>query len=70
MGLVQIPMLMNYGYLNQTNILLSCAALIPLVAAMPPGSLLAKHLSRERFNQILLFILTILSAKLLLESFG
>ncbi len=70
LGLVQIPMLMNYGYLNQTNILLSCAALFPLVAGMPLGVLLANHISRERFNQILLVILTILSAKLLLESFG
>ena len=43
LGLAQIPMLMNYGYLNKTNILLSRAALFPLVAAMPLGSLPAKH---------------------------
>ncbi len=70
MGLVQIPMLMSYGYLDQTNILLSCAALLPLIAGMPLGSLLAQRISRERFNQVLLVILTVLSVKLLLESFG
>jgi uncharacterized membrane protein YfcA len=69
-GAVQIPMLVNYGYMNQANLLLSCAALFPPVAGMPLGALLAKHISRERFNQILLVILTILSAKLLLVSFG
>lgn len=70
LGLVQIPMLMRYGYLDQTNILLSSAALLPLVAGMPLGALLSRHISRERFNGILLVILTVLSMKLLLESFG
>lgn len=70
LGLVQIPMLISYGYLTPANILLSLAALVPLVAGMPLGSLLARHISRERFNQILLVILTVLSVKLMLEYFA
>lgn len=68
LGIVQIPMLIDYGYLNQTNILLSFSALLPLTAGMPIGAMLGKRISRERFNQMLLIILTILSAKLLWES--
>lgn len=70
LGVVQIPMLISYGYLDRTNVLLSCAALLPLAAGMPFGAFLGKHISRENFNRILLVILTVLSVKLLLESFG
>lgn len=70
LGFVQIPMLIDYGYLTPTNILLSCSALLPLAAGMPLGAMLAKRISRKRFNQILLVILSLLSVKLLMGALG
>lgn len=68
LGFVQVPMLVDYGYLNLTNTLLGFSALVPLIAGMPLGAMLAKRISRERFNQALLVILTVLSMKLLWDS--
>ena len=70
LGLVQVPMLAGYGYLTPANFLLSCIALIPLALFMPVGGLLVRHISRERFNQIILGLLAVLSVKLVVEAVG
>lgn len=65
LGVVQIPMLVGYGLLNRDTVLISAAALIPLIIFMPIGARLARHIPRHRFDQVLLVILTLLSLKLL-----
>lgn len=69
LGLVQIPMLVGYGMLNSETAALSALALIPLMGAMPVGRRLGQRLSKERFNQIVLVLLSILGAKLFWDSF-
>lgn len=65
LGIVQVPMLVGYGLLTPHNFMLSTLSLLPLIAFMPVGQYLAQHISRERFNQIVLVVLSILSIKLL-----
>jgi uncharacterized membrane protein YfcA len=64
LGVVQIPLLKSYGYLSWENFALSCAALVPLVVFMPVGARLARHVSREMFDKIILIILSVLCIKL------
>jgi len=67
MVFVQIPMLVYYGFLTVDRFWLSCIALLPLLAFMPVGMFLAKKLSRNLFDTIILALLAILAFRLLLE---
>jgi uncharacterized membrane protein YfcA len=51
--------------LNWTTAGLSVAAAIILVAFMPIGAYLTRYLSTEKFNRLLLAILTILAVRLI-----
>ncbi len=64
LGVVQIPLLGGYGYLTWENLALSCAALVPLVFFMPVGARLARHVSRQMFDRIILVLLSGLCLKL------
>jgi uncharacterized membrane protein YfcA len=68
LGLVQIPMLIGYGFLTWERALLSTVALIPLTAAMPLGARLVRHVSKEVFDRVILTILAVLAAKLVFEA--
>ena len=68
-GITQIPMLLIYGMLTTEMVILSLLALFPLIAGMPVGSALAKKLSPKAFDRSILIILSILSAKLFIQSF-
>lgn len=68
LGITQIPMLIGYGLLTPHMALLSASTLIPLVAFMPVGAYLVRHVSREQFDRVLLAILTVLSLKLLIPA--
>jgi uncharacterized protein len=70
LSLVQIPLLASYGYMTATNFALSSAALIPLVAFMPVGARLARHISPKMFDRIILTILSLLGIKLFLSALG
>lgn len=70
LGVVQIPMLRGFGYLTLENFALSCAAVIPLIAFMPIGARLARYISRETFDWIILIFLALLCIKLFVTSFG
>jgi uncharacterized membrane protein YfcA len=63
--LTQIPILISYGFLNWTTAGLSVAAAIILVAFMPIGAYLTRYLSTEKFNRLLLAILTIVAVRLI-----
>ena len=67
LGVVQVPLLISYGMLNRDTALISAAAVMPLVAFMPVGARLARHISPEKFDRILLIILTILSLNLVVD---
>jgi uncharacterized membrane protein YfcA len=69
LGVVQIPMLIGYGFLTPDRALLSAAALIPLTAAMPLGARLVRHLPKEVFDRVILGVLVILATKLVFEAF-
>jgi uncharacterized membrane protein YfcA len=65
MGAVQVPSLIYLGILTSERALFSCVALIPLFAFMPVGAMLARFLSPERFNQMLLALLFLLAMRLI-----
>lgn len=67
MGVVQIPMLFAYGIMTGQRFLLSAAAILPIFAGMPVGAWLARHISREAFDRIILAVLTLIAIRLLMQ---
>ena len=68
MTLVQIPAMAWYGLLTPTLALGSAAALVPLLAAMPLGAVLAKRLPKEVFDKAILLLLAGVACKLLWDA--
>ena len=66
---IQLPALMLLGLLTTDKLLLGTLALVPLFAGMPVGNLLARNLSRERFDQLILLGLTAVATRLLVGLF-
>jgi hypothetical protein len=68
MSLVQIPALFAFGILTPARGLLSFLALVPLLGFMPVGGWLARSVSKETFDRVLLTVLAGLSIKLILSA--
>lgn len=68
MALVQIPLLTGLGILTPERFLLSCLALIPLMAAMPLGAWLARRISASAFDRVILALLVLLSLRLIWQA--
>ncbi|MGI9357038.1 MAG: sulfite exporter TauE/SafE family protein [Rhizobiaceae bacterium] len=68
-ALVQTPLLIRFGYMTADRFWLSCLAIAPLLVSMPIGAALAKRLSRQTFDRIILTLLAILACRLALEPF-
>ncbi len=68
-AVVQLPALFVFGLMTPTYFLISLAAVLPLVAGMPIGALLARKLSRERFDTIILLVLLVVATRLLFDIF-
>jgi len=68
MGVAQVPMLVWYGIMTGHKFLLSCGAILPILAGMPVGGWLAKYMSRETFDKVILGLLTLIAIKLLYQS--
>jgi uncharacterized protein len=66
--LVQIPMLAMSGLLSVKLGLMSLLAVVPIFAAMPLGAMLARRLSPEVFDRVILVFLGVLAAKLLFDA--
>jgi uncharacterized membrane protein YfcA len=64
MALVQIPMLFAYGIMDGRRFMISTSALLPIVLFMPVGSWLARYISREMFDKLVLVLLTLIAIKL------
>lgn len=70
MGVVQVPMLFAYGIMDGRKFLISAAALIPIVAFMPIGAWLARHISRDLFDKLILVLLSVIAIRLVIQSWG
>jgi len=68
MAVVQIPLLTHYGFLNCERFFWSCAALVPLVAGMPIGAALARRVSKDVFDRVILVLLALVALRLLSEA--
>lgn len=70
MGLVQVPALSALGIMTPERAVLSLLAAIPLFGAMPLGAWLARRISREAFDKIVLVLLVVIALRLLFAAFG
>jgi uncharacterized membrane protein YfcA len=68
MAVVQIPLLAAWGVLTPERALLGAAAILPLVAGMPFGALLARRFSKAFFDRLILVILALIAARLVLHA--
>lgn len=66
-GIAQIPLLTWFGVLTPQWAMLGVLSLIPLIAGMPVGNWLARHISPEQFNRAMLFILVVLAFGILYD---
>jgi uncharacterized protein len=67
MTVTQIPTLAFLGIASWFEVALSLGAMIPLIAAMPLGNMLAKRFSKETFDRAILLLLSALSLKLVYD---
>ena len=67
MTVLQIPTLAYLGIASWYEMALSLAALVPLIAAMPVGNMLAKRFSKEAFDKAILVFLSLLALKLVYD---
>ena len=68
MSLVQIPLLTAFGVLTPERLVMSAAAIVPLVAAMPLGAALARRFSAQVFDRVILVMLALLALRLGLDA--
>jgi uncharacterized protein len=68
--LAQIPALAVAGVLTWQRLLYSTFALIPVAAGMPLGAWLARRMTPQTFDRLILLLLAAIAVKLLFESFG
>ena len=68
MSAMQVPLLVSWGVLTPLRLLLSVAAVLPLLAGMPLGALLAKRFSKEFFDGLILVMLAVIALRLVLNA--
>lgn len=68
MSLVQIPALVGLGILTPHIAALSAAAMVPLLGGMPIGAWLARRISKDSFDKIILTLLGMIALKLLYDA--
>lgn len=69
MTAMQVPALGAFGLLSGPAVVVSLAALVPLLSGMPVGAALARRLSKQSFDRAILILLSVLALKLLYEGF-
>ena len=67
MTATQIPFAAWFGILTPERLLVSIAAIVPIVAFMPVGAFLARRVSKETFDRVILVLLSALALKLLAD---
>lgn len=68
MGMAQLPALAGFGLLTPHLLALSAAALVPLVAFMPVGAWLARRISAQAFDRLVLGLLALLALRLIYDA--
>lgn len=68
MTVVQIPLLTAWGVLTPLRFLLSALAIVPLVAAMPLGAFLARRMSKDFFDRLILLLLALIALRLVVSA--
>lgn len=69
MSVMQIPALASLGILTGKILLHGALALAVLLASMPVGNQLARHVKKETFDKIILALLALIAAKILVTPF-
>lgn len=70
MSLAQAPALYLYGLLTPTTVAISVVSLVPLLLFMRVGERLARKMSAQTFDRIILLLLVILALRLLYSVYG
>ena len=65
MAMAQLPVMIGFGLMTMERFWMSCLALIPLVAFMPLGALIARHVPRSVFDKIILVMLSFIAVQLI-----
>lgn len=65
MAVVQVPMLWAFGILTWESLLLALLGIIPMTIFMVVGQNLAKRLSPEAFDRVILLLLAVLAVRLI-----
>jgi hypothetical protein len=68
MGVVQVPMLIAYGFMDWTRFILSVGAIIPVLAFMPVGAWLARRFPPAVFDKIILVLLAGIALRLIAQA--
>ena len=70
MAAVQVPALVGTGILTWRTAGFGLAALAIVFAAMPLGAWLARHVSREAFDRLILALLAAIAVRLVWQALG
>lgn len=65
---LQIPTLDTLGLLTWDRLLVSFAALVPILAFMPVGARIARRFSKDVFDRVILVLLACLAVKLVFDA--
>jgi uncharacterized protein len=65
MTIMQIATMFAYGMLTPHLLGLGAAALIPILATIPLGAWIARHMSAQLFDRVILVLLTLLALRML-----
>ena len=68
MACIQLPLLGWFGFLSWERLFWSCAALLPILGAMPIGAALSRRFSRELFDLLILVLLSAVALRLLAQA--
>lgn len=70
MSLSQIPVLIWVELLTWQSATLSLSALVPILLAMPAGAWLARRLSAQVFDRVILVLLSVIAVKMVVDAVG
>lgn len=65
MSLFQMPALYFYKFLNIDTLIISCLSTIVLMLFMPLGSWIAKSISKETFDKLILILLSFIALRII-----
>lgn len=70
MAIVQIPLLVAWDVLTPARSLVSALAIFPLMAGMPVGAFLARRMSKQFFDRLILVLLAAIAIRLVIGVLG